>query len=143
MSSSPPVAVSIPVAWGELDAFRHVNNTVYFRYFESARIAYFEKIGMLAFMEEHGIGPILAHTECRFRFPLTYPDTVTAEARVTEMSGDRFLMRYQVTSRKTGGVAAEGTGRVVCVDYETGRKTAIPEPLRSAICRIEGHDFPL
>lgn len=141
MSASFPVSISIPVAWGDMDAFNHVNNTAYFRYFESARIAYFERIGMLAFMEEHGIGPILAHTECRFRIPLNYPDTLAADASVSELGEDRFLMQYKITSQKAQAVAAEGTGRIVCLKYATGKKTAIPHALRSAICRLEGHDF--
>jgi len=39
-----PVVIETPVAWGQMDAFRHLNNTAYFRFFESARIAYFEKL---------------------------------------------------------------------------------------------------
>lgn len=142
MPDSSPVSISIPVAWGEMDAFNHVNNAAYFRYFESARIAYFEKIGMLAYMEEHGIGPILGHTECRFRIPLTYPDTLAVAAWVSELGEDRFLMQYTVTSHKAQAVAAEGTGRIVCVEYASGKKTALPDALRNAICRIEGRSFP-
>src|SRR4051812_27249954 len=56
------VTVEIPVAWGDMDAFGHVNNTVYFRWFESARIAYFEKIGLNERMKRDKKGPILART---------------------------------------------------------------------------------
>ena len=65
MSSNPlqeqhlkdfPIVIEIPVAWGEMDAFGHVNNIIYFRYFESARLAYFHQTGYLKFVEEHGIG---------------------------------------------------------------------------------------
>ena len=135
-----PVSVRIPVAWGDMDAFDHVNNVVYFRYFESARIAYFEKVGMLAFMAQHGVGPILAHTECRFRIPLTYPDDLTVDSRVIETAEDRFLMQYRVNSLSMGAIAAEGTGRIVFVDYETRKKTEFPAEIRQAILRIEGHD---
>jgi acyl-CoA thioester hydrolase len=41
-----PVVIEIPIAWGEMDAFQHVNNIFYFRYFESARIAYFGRLKM-------------------------------------------------------------------------------------------------
>src|SRR5687767_1167703 len=54
------VTVEIPVQWGDMDAFGHVNNTVYFRWFESARIAYFEKIGLNERMRRDRKGPILA-----------------------------------------------------------------------------------
>ncbi len=136
-----PVAISIPVAWGDMDAFNHVNNTVYFRYFETARIAYFEKIGVLTFMEQHGIGPILAHTECRFRLPLTYPDSLNVESRVIEVAQDRFLMQYRITSHAKAAVAAEGTGRIVMVDYRTGKKSSLPPEVRQAITAMEGRDF--
>lgn len=51
-----PVVIETPVAWGEMDAFRHVNNTAYFRYFESARIAYFERLNLLEYMDLTGVG---------------------------------------------------------------------------------------
>lgn len=130
--------LSQSVAWGDMDAFGHLNNTVYFRYFESARIAYFEQIGMLDYMERTGIGPILAHTECRFRFPLHYPDQVQLDARVSSLKENEFLMEYRVISENAGAVAAFGSGRVVCVDYQRQGKVPLPEPLRAAIINIEG-----
>lgn len=121
-----PVVSRIPVAWGDMDAFAHVNNTVYFRYFETARIACFEVVGFTELMRESRIGPILAHTECRFRLPLEYPDTVSAATRIEEIDVDRFMMRYEVFSHAHGRVAAEGTGRIVSLNYATGEKVALP-----------------
>lgn len=136
-----PVAITLPVVWGEMDAFGHVNNAVYFRYFETARIAYFERIGMLAFMEKQGIGPILAHTECRFRIPLTYPDSVEVGARVTAIEADRFLMQYQIWSQTAQAVAARGSGLIVSFDYRKACKVAIPAELRERLCELEGRQF--
>jgi len=137
-----PVAIALPVAWGEMDAFGHVNNAVYFRYFESARMAYFEKIGYGEHMERTGVGPILARTGCAFRAPLGYPDTVEVGARVSELGEDRFTMAYRVVSRKLDKVAAEGDGRVVNLDYRRRRKAPLPEPVRAAIEQLEGRSFP-
>ncbi|MHA2384093.1 MAG: acyl-CoA thioesterase, partial [Candidatus Thorarchaeota archaeon] len=77
------IRVEIPVAWGDMDSFRHVNNTKFFKYFETARIRYFEKIGFIETMEKNSIGPILASTSAKFIKPLFYPDTVTVGTRVT------------------------------------------------------------
>jgi len=132
-----PVRVDIPVAWGEMDAFGHVNNVAYFRYFESARIAYFEAIGYLDLMHATGVGPILAATECRFRLPLEYPDTVTVGARVTEIHEDEFLMRYVAVSRTHGRVAAEGCGRIVSYDYAQKRKAPLQATLRDRLRQLE------
>ena len=65
--SSFPVRLEIPVAWGEMDAMGHVNNIVYLRWFECARIAYFERVGWLAGGRVRGVGPILHSTQARFR----------------------------------------------------------------------------
>mgnify|MGYP006284439147 FL=1 len=64
-----PVVIELPILWGHMDAFQHVNNIMFFRFFESARIAYFERIGFLDTMERTGIGPILASTRCKYISP--------------------------------------------------------------------------
>ena len=88
-----PVILEIPVAWGEMDAFQHVNNIVYLRYSESARIAYLERVGLSDTLQTTGIGPILALIQCRYKFPLTYPDTVRVGVRASEIGVDRFTDR--------------------------------------------------
>ena len=133
-----PTIIEIPVAWGEMDAFGHVNNVVYLRYFESARIAYFEALGTMETMATTGIGPILAETRCRFKLPLTYPDTVAVGARVAELAADRFLMHYRVVSHRHGRLAAEGDGRIVSYDYNAKTKAALPEVIVARIREREG-----
>jgi len=132
-----PVVIEIPVAWGEMDAFQHLNNIIYFRYFESARIAYFERLDLLELMTQKGIGPILASTSCKFRIPLTYPDKVLAGAKVSKIEKDRFTMNYIVVSTKHEKTAAEGEGLIVVYNYRENKKTMIPQKLRDRILNIE------
>lgn len=132
-----PVEVETPVAWGDMDAFGHVNNTVFFRYFETARIAYFDAVDFTGGPRRGDVGPILHSTHCRFRRPLTYPDTVTVGARVTGTGEDRLTMEYRVVSRKLGEVAAEGGGVVVSYHYGEGRKAPLPEAVRRRIRELE------
>lgn len=132
-----PVVIETPIAWGQMDAFRHLNNTAYFRFFESGRIAYFERLNLLEYMEATGVGPILAATNCRFKIPLTYPDTVSIGTRVPEVQDDRFTMEYYVVSHKHQKVAAEGTGLIVCFNYKENKKTAIPAELKKRIEELE------
>ena len=101
-----PVVLSQDVIWGDMDAFGHVNNTVYFRYFEDARIAYFDKIGVHEHKEKMHIGPILATTNCDFRLPLEYPDRVQIVTRGHILSPKKFNMYYGVYSERFGGMAA-------------------------------------
>lgn len=133
-----PVVIEIPVAWGEMDALGHVNNIVYFRYFESARIAYFEKIKYMEFMNQTGIGPILAATQCKFKIPLSYPDKVSIGARISRIEEDRFVMEYCVVSHSLQKMAAEGQGMVVSYNYRENKKTPIPPEIRQRILELEG-----
>ena len=131
-----PVVVEAAVAWGEMDALGHVNNAVYFRWFESARIAYLDRIGFLG--SGVAVGPILAETRCRFRRPLHWPDVVRVGARALTVEADRFTMEYRVVGLSAGVVAAEGSGVVVSYDYAGGRKVELPASVRAAIERVEG-----
>jgi acyl-CoA thioester hydrolase len=134
-----PVVIEIPVAWGEMDSLRHVNNIVYFRYFESARMAYFNRIDIWGYMEETGVGPILASTGCKFRIPLSYPDTVSVGTRITDLDADRFLMKYVAVSRQHQRIAAEGEGVVVSYDYREKRKAPLPQEIRARIEALENN----
>jgi len=131
-----PVVVEQAVAWGDMDSYRHVNNVVYFRYFENARLEYLRRIGWFEFEQQTGIGPILQATQARFRRPLNYPDTIRIGARVSTIGHDRFTLEHIVVSHGQGLVAAEGKGTVVAFHYANGTKVALPEPLRQAIADL-------
>ncbi|MGB5209391.1 MAG: thioesterase family protein [Gammaproteobacteria bacterium] len=128
-----PVTVEVPVAWGEMDSFQHVNNIVYFRYFESARIACFDRIGYSDLARDSGCGPILASTECRFLIPLTYPDKLIAGTVIRDIGQHHFHMDYAVFSRNHDAIAAAGSGRIVSYDYQRQEKTPVPDAIRKAL----------
>lgn len=131
-----PVIVRLPVQWGEMDAYGHVNNAVLFRYFETARIAFLERCGFLEAYERDKIGAILHSTDCRFRRALRYPDTVLVGGRALDVSEDRFTMGYRVVSLEHDEVVADGAGVVVSYDYVRKAKTALPEEVRRRIAGL-------
>jgi acyl-CoA thioester hydrolase len=132
-----PVVIEVPVAWGEMDTNQHVNNIFYFRYFESARIAYFERTDIFDQLARTGIGRILAATSCKFKMPLKYPDKVLIGAKVTSLREDRFTMGYRIVSVKHRKIAAEGDGVIVTFDYRENRKVRIPDGWRQRIMDLE------
>lgn len=134
-TSSPTVSVAIPLAWAEMDAFGHVNNILYFRYFETARIEFLRRVGwMPTDLPPRGVGVILHSVNCRFRIPLTFPDTLDVTATLTKLEPDRITLEHQVHSRAHhGAIAAEGSGIVVAFDYDLRRKAPIPPAVRAAI----------
>ncbi len=131
-----PVRIEIPVAWGDMDAMGHVNNTTYFRYFETARIRCFAELGLASIESSDGVGPILHSASCRFRIPLTYPDTVTVGVRIGEVGDDRFVMLYRAVSHSHGAVAADGESLIVTFSYTTGTKAPVSDSLRERLLEM-------
>jgi acyl-CoA thioester hydrolase len=132
------VVTDTPVAWSDMDVFRHVNNTVYFRWFENARVAYLERVRFCGEEEQGGISAIIHSTQCRYRRPVVYPDRVHTGARTVEVGSDRFVMEYRVVSERQQAIAAEGSAIVVSYDYRAGRKAPLPEMVRRLIAEVEG-----
>lgn len=119
------------VAWGDMDAMNHVNNAVYFRYFESGRIVHLASLG--AYAEDRKIGTVVGSIQCRFRIPLTYPDTIIVGSRVGDVGEDRFTFEYAIYSQRHDRIAAEASSVVVAITLHDGRKTALPEFVRAAV----------
>jgi acyl-CoA thioester hydrolase len=132
-----PVVVTLDVAWGDMDSFAHVNNVVYFRYFENARVPYLDRVGWMRAMHETGRGPIVARTSARYRKPVRYPDRLHVGARVIDHQADRVTFEYRLVSERWNAVAAEGQAVVVSYDYRAGAKCPIPDAVSAAIRQLE------
>lgn len=136
-----PIAIILPIQWGDMDAFGHVNNTVHFRWYESARIAYLDDAGLGDMMTGAGIGPILASIRCDYRRQVTYPDTVHVGARVERIGRTSIAMSHAAWSEAQGVIVAEGDSTLVSFDYQAQRPTPVPDNVRAAIAKIEGREF--
>jgi len=130
------VWITLPIQWGDQDAFGHVNNTVYLRWFESARILY----GDRARLSQPGqaVGPILAAISCNYRRQLTYPDTVHVGARITRIGNSSLKMEHRIISERLAAVAADGDSTLVAFDYTAQKPVPVPAPVRAAIEQLEG-----
>ena len=125
-----PVVIELPVAWGEMDAYRHVNNVVYFRYFENARLEYFRRLDWFEYAVFSVINTVLLK-------PLTYPDTISVGARVSSFAKDRFTMEHLIVSHAQGVITTEGQGTIVTFHYGSGKKTTLPDDMRRRIEALE------
>ena len=131
------VVVDLNIEWGDMDALQHVNNIEYFKYFQVARIAYFEKINSDSVFGETPIPLILASTQCKFIYPLTYPDSISVGVRVDAMADQYFTMKYAVVSHQHQRLAAIGDAKVVMFDYVNNKKTSVPDEIRKTIIDLE------
>jgi acyl-CoA thioester hydrolase len=133
--------IRLPVQWGDQDAFGHVNNTVYFRWFESARIRYLEQIDLSEQTAEGALGPILAAVSCNYRRQVKYPDFVVIGARITQIGRSSLKMSYSVWSESQQAIVADGDSTIVAFDYRQNKSQPVPAELRAKIARMEGKAF--
>jgi acyl-CoA thioester hydrolase len=117
----------IPIRWGDMDAMGHVNNTVYFRFMEQARIGWFD-----ALVPEQdawkSTGIVIANAACNFKKPMTYPGTVEVRIFVGAVGGSSVPTFYEM---KVGEVLyADGEATVVFIDMAKQRAVRIPEDIR-------------
>ncbi|MCH9638478.1 MAG: acyl-CoA thioesterase [Betaproteobacteria bacterium] len=134
-----PFSLQQELSWGDMDALNHINNVNYFRYFENARLKYFESIGVIEEMEKTKVGPILGATECKYLLPLTYPDTISVGVIVSQIREKRLTMQYAIYSQKLEKIAAEGSAEIIFVDFAIGRSTLISETILAAIKHLQGN----
>ncbi len=127
------ISTDIQVAWGEMDALQHVNNSVYFKYFETARLDFFNQINLLSDIKTTGVGPVLSETNARFKRPLTLPDAIIVGVKISDITQDRFVMHYTVFSKAQQAVTTIGWAKVVMFNFKTNQKAKLTPELLAAL----------
>lgn len=128
-----PLVFEQTVAWGDMDAFGHVNNVQYYRYIESARIAYMELVNVFA----ADILTVVSHNQCQYLAPLYYPDTLRIGVQIVELRNSAFRMQYALYSEQQQVLVAQAEAVVVCVNKADLKKTQIPEHIKAKIKQLQ------
>lgn len=120
-----------PIRWGDMDAQGHVNNTVYFRYMEQARIEWLERFGWLA--SQGTLVTMIVNAACTYLAPLTYPGII--ETRVFAAPPGRSSVETWYELRVAGDelLRAEGHAKLVWVDAASAKSCPLPDDLRAAL----------
>ena len=124
-----PVKTELPIQWGDMDAFSHVNNVIYFRWFETARIELFielwggKGINLQEILDGDGVGPILANFNINYHLPLLYPDIVHINTRISKVGNSSFGVSHQLFSKNNRNkIIASADSVVVMYNYQKGEK---------------------
>ena len=121
----------MPIRWGDMDAYGHVNNTVYFRYMEQARIEWLEQLDLRVM--PGGDGPVIINASCTFLVPMTYPGTVEVSTFVGAIGRSSFQTFVEMRIDGDEKLYAEGAAKVVWMDTQTGKSVPLPEHVRALI----------
>lgn len=122
----------IPIRWGDMDAMGHLNNTVYFRFLEIVRIAWFDELGCAP--NPQGEGPVIVNAFCNFIRQLEYPGDVLAKHYVCN-PGRSSVDTYVTLARsdRPGEVYAEGGAKLVWVNFPQQKSAPLPDWLRARV----------
>ncbi len=124
----------MPIRWGDMDAMGHVNNTVYFRYLEQARIAWFEALGCPP--DPAGTGPVIINAHCTFLKQLRYPGDIEVTTHVGDFGRSSFQTLHQIRRVDSPEVlAAEGGSKVVWVDQRVEKSAPLPPEMRERLLK--------
>jgi len=127
--------IELPVRWGDMDAFGHVNNVQYMRYLESGRVAYIRDVLGIATEPRENI--VLADIHCTFLQQLRYPVTVEVATRVARLGNSSLQMVFAIYRRGEEQPVLTGEGILVWFNFVNDKSIPLPESIRSAICRFE------
>ncbi len=128
--------VEVQVRFRDLDPMNHVNNAVYFTYFEIARIAYYGELTGSTDPRELDI--ILAEATCSYRSPAVYGERLDVWVRTASLGRSSSVFEYRIAEQTTGRLVATGRTVQVMYDYATGRSMPIPPELRARFEAFEG-----
>jgi acyl-CoA thioester hydrolase len=124
----------VDIRFADIDAMGHVNNAVYFSYFEQARIHFFrEMIGREWDWDEHGM--IVARNEVDYLRPVYFRDNLFIHIGCSHLGNKSFTLTYTVIRPRPEGeeVVASGASVLVCFNHRDGQTRPIPESWRSAL----------
>lgn len=124
---TPLHELSMPIRWGDMDALNHVNNTVYFRYFEQTRLGWYEALGLpsLAVSDE---GMIIVDNHAEYLRPLVYPADITVHMGGHSPGRSSFVSTYSIVAGNT--LFTRGRAKIVWVDHKAGKSTPLPVRIR-------------
>ncbi|MDQ3197175.1 MAG: acyl-CoA thioesterase [Burkholderiales bacterium] len=119
------------VRWGDMDALGHVNNIVYFRYMEQARISWFDSLGIVVAADP---GPVIVSASCNFTRAIVYPAEVAISVRCGRPGRSSFPIYHEIYAAGDATLRyADGEATIVWVDHRAGKSTPLPENLRALL----------
>ncbi|MBZ2167905.1 MULTISPECIES: acyl-CoA thioesterase [Marinobacter] len=121
--------LEVPLRWGDMDAYGHANNTVYFRFYEEARIAWLTSLQLGG--PEEPTGPVIIKTSATFLKELYHPATLLVETYVDKAGNTSLDTYYLLRDANSGDVYSEGYAKIVWFDRKTRTSAPLPDTLRA------------
>ncbi|WP_067865602.1 acyl-CoA thioesterase [Neptuniibacter marinus] len=121
---------SIPVRWGDMDAYGHVNNAMYMRYLEEARVQLLDNMNVE--LDPNGLAPVVIDIGCSFIRPVVYPDQLRIDCYISDPGRSSFMTYYKVFSQHDDkAIVSHGHAKVVWIDHRIEKSVPLPDAVRA------------
>jgi acyl-CoA thioester hydrolase len=125
-------AMRMPIRWGDMDTMGHVNNAVYFRYLEQARIDWFAEMGCVP--DPDAEGPVIINAHCTFLRQLKYPGDIEIRTFIGAIGRSSFETFHEIRRVDEPDIlAAEGGAKVVWVNFSIGKSMPLSDDMRNRL----------
>ncbi|MDF9301161.1 acyl-CoA thioesterase [Tritonibacter mobilis] len=117
-----------------MDTYQHVNNLNFMKYMQSARVQFWEVLGLAKRYAETKEGPMLVSSKCDFKHPLFYPGNVRIKSNIEYIKNSSFGLRHTLYNDENT-LCATGYDVAVCFDFTKNKTFMIPEDLRKIMSK--------
>ena len=135
-----PIKTEIPVLWGDVDSFGHVNNIIYLKWCETSRVELFRKMYDVKTLNTEniqlgsGVGPILANFNCNYRTPIKYPDVIYIKTRISHIGNTSYGIEHQMYSKNNDEkIVFDGSSVIVMVNYKNETKFQLDSEMKKTL----------
>ena len=135
-----PIKTEIPVLWGDVDSFGHVNNIIYLKWCETSRVELFRKMYDVKTLDTEniqlgsGVGPILANFNCNYRTPIKYPDVIYIKTRISHIGNTSYGIEHQMYSKNNDEkIVFDGSSVIVMVNYKNETKFQLNSEMKKTL----------
>ena len=135
-----PIKTEIPVLWGDVDSFGHVNNIIYLKWCETSRVELFRKMYDVKTLDTEniqlgsGVGPILANFNCNYRTPIKYPDVIYIKTRISHIGNTSYGIEHRMYSKNNDEkIVFDGSSVIVMVNYKNETKFQLDSEMKKTL----------
>ena len=124
--------ITLRIDWSEIDSFGHVNNVMFMKYVQAARLNYVDGIGLMRLHKTQNIGFMVAETNCKFKKELHFPGYVSVYSKVAFVKNTSFSLEH-IIKNSDEEIVAISTDILVVFDFNKNEKCLIPDEIREKL----------
>ena len=124
--------ITLRIDWSELDVFGHINNVMFNKYAQTARLNYVDTIGLMELHKTKNIGFMVAETNCQFKKELLFPGNINIQTKINFVKNTSFALEHTMTN-DNGELVAIAKDVLVVFDFIKKEKCLIPEEIKDKI----------